>query len=177
MSRRSSARHAHRGSDQAEQLEGWAVRHDVARDGTARWAKTGAGERIGEGWNSFARILSGQDGVLYGVTPDGFLFFYRDLARAERHGNSGDAKTEIAERHGLRVVRGKIPVPDLRIEYETREGDTARVNLELVTEHYRGRQVADKVHAGFSLYTPHGEADHLRRVLDQHELTAEILSL
>jgi hypothetical protein len=33
------------------------------------------------------------------------------------------------------------------------------------------------VHAGFSLYTPHGEADHLRRVLDQHELTAEILSL
>jgi hypothetical protein len=88
-----------------------------------------------------------------------------------------DARPEIAARNGLRMVRNKIPVPDLRIEYETREGDTARVNLELVTEHYRGRQVADKVHAGFSLYTPHGEADHLRRVLDQHELTAEILSL
>jgi hypothetical protein len=40
----------------------------------------------------------------------------------------------------------KIPIPDLRIEYETREGDAARVNLELVTEHYRGRHVADKVH-------------------------------
>jgi len=88
-----------------------------------------------------------------------------------------DARTEIAACHGLQVVRNKIPVPDLRIEYETREGDAARVNLELVTEHYRGRHVADKVHAGFSLYTPHGEADHLRRVLDQHELTAEILSL
>jgi hypothetical protein len=37
--------------------------------------------------------------------------------------------------------------------------------------------VAEKVRAGFSLYTPHGETDHLRRVLDQHELTAEILSL
>lgn len=87
------------------------------------------------------------------------------------------ARPEIAERHGLQVVRNKIPVPDLRIEYETRGGDVARINLELVTEHYRGRHVADKVHAGFSLYTPHGEADHLRRVLDQHELTAEILSL
>jgi hypothetical protein len=88
-----------------------------------------------------------------------------------------DARPEIAARHGLQVVRNKILIPDLRIEYETREGDAARVNLELVTEHYRGRHVADKVRAGFSLYTPHGEADHLRRVLDQHELTAEILSL
>jgi len=88
-----------------------------------------------------------------------------------------EARPEIAARHGLQVVRNKIPVPDLRIEYQTREGDAARVNLELVTEHYRGRHVADKVHAGFSLYTPRGEADHLRRVLDQRELTAEILSL
>jgi hypothetical protein len=87
------------------------------------------------------------------------------------------ARPEIAARHGLQVVRNKIPVPDLRIEYETPGGGMARVNLELVTEHYRGRHVADKVHAGFSLYTPRGEADHLRRVLDGHELTAEILSL
>jgi hypothetical protein len=37
----------------------------------------------------------------------------------EQHGHSGNAKAEIAERHGLRVARGKIPMPDLRIEYET----------------------------------------------------------
>jgi hypothetical protein len=88
-----------------------------------------------------------------------------------------DARPEIAARHGLQMVRNRIPVPDLRIEYEKPGGDTARVDLELVTEHYRGRHVADKVRAGFSLYTPRGEADRLRRVLDQHELTAEILSL
>jgi len=88
-----------------------------------------------------------------------------------------EGRQEIAARHGLEVVGSKIPVPDLRIEYETRDGEMARVNLELVTEHYRGRHVADKVHAGFSLYTPRGEADRLRRVLDQQELTAEILSL
>jgi len=96
----------------------------------------------------------------------------RDLARL-----GPSARKEIAERHGLRVVRNKIPLPDMQIEYETRDQDVARVNLELVTEHYRGRSVAEKARAGFSLYTPHGEADHLRRVLDQHELTAEILSL
>ena len=96
----------------------------------------------------------------------------RDIA-----GFGADARTEIAARHGLEVVGNKIPVPDLRIEYETLDGEIARVNLELVTEHYRGRHVAEKVHAGFSLYTPRGEADRLRRVLDQRELTADILSL
>jgi len=97
---------------------------------------------------------------------------YRDLARL-----GSQARPEIAERHGLRVVRNKIPIPDLQIEYETRDGDAARVNLELVTEHYRHRHVAEKARAGFSLYTPRGESDKLRRVLDQQELTAEILSL
>jgi hypothetical protein len=96
----------------------------------------------------------------------------RDVARFGAH-----ARPQIAERHGLRVVRNRIPVPDLRVEYETPERETARVNLELVTEHYRGSHIAAKVLAGFSLYTPHGEADHLRRVLNQHELTADILSL
>jgi hypothetical protein len=88
-----------------------------------------------------------------------------------------EASREIAARHGLRVVRGKIPVPDMRIEYERPDGEMARVDLELITEHYRGRSVAAKVLAGFSLYTPRGEGDRLRRVLDQRELTAEILSL
>jgi hypothetical protein len=96
----------------------------------------------------------------------------RDIARSGAH-----AKPEIAARHGLSVVRNKIPIPDLQIEYETRDGAMARVNLELVTEHYRGGQVGEKVRAGFSIYTPHGEADRLRRVLDERELTAEILSL
>jgi len=96
----------------------------------------------------------------------------RDLARF-----GTTARNEIAQRHGLQVVRNKIPIPDMQIEYETREGEIDRVNVELVTEHYRGRSVEEKVRAGFSLYTPHGEGDRLRRVLDQHELTAEILSL
>jgi hypothetical protein len=96
----------------------------------------------------------------------------RDLAKF-----GTGARQEIACRHGLQVVGGKMPVPDMRIEYETPDGEMARIDLELVTEHYHGRCVADKVRAGFSLYTPRGEADRLRRVLDRRELIAEILSL
>jgi hypothetical protein len=96
----------------------------------------------------------------------------RDIVKFGR-----DAKPEIARNLGLRVVRGRIPVPDVRIEYEKPNGEMAQVDLELVTEHYRGRSLVDKVKAGFSLYTPRGEGDRLRRVLDGQELTAEILSL
>ncbi len=96
----------------------------------------------------------------------------RDIAKL-----GANARPEIARRHGLRVVRGRIPVPDLRIEYENPAGEAARVDLELVTDHYRGHSIADKIKAGFSLYTPRGEADRLRRVLEGQELTAEILSL
>jgi hypothetical protein len=96
----------------------------------------------------------------------------RDLAKL---GN--EARPEIAARHGLQVVGNKIPIPDMQIEYETHDGDVTRVNLELVTEHYGGRQMAEKARAGFSLYTPRGEGDRLRRVLDQQQLTAETYSL
>ena len=102
---------------------------------------------------------------------------YHDLANLGPHLESTAKKKEIAERHGLQVVRGKIPLPDLRIEYETREGEMARVELELATEHYRGRTLAEKVRAGFSIYAHAQDAAGLRRVLDQRELTAEILSL
>ena len=102
---------------------------------------------------------------------------FHDLAKLGPEKHSVESKREIAEKHGLQLVRGKIPLPDLRIEYEDREGDMARVDLELATEHYRASNLAEKVRAGFSLYARAQDAPGLRRVLDQKELTAEILSL
>ena len=102
---------------------------------------------------------------------------YHDLAKLGEKRNSMDDKHAIAEKHGLQVVRGKIPVPDVRIEYETPDGERARVDLELATGHYRGRTLAEKVRAGFSIYARADDVSKLRRVLDQRELTAEILSL
>jgi hypothetical protein len=102
---------------------------------------------------------------------------YRDLANLGPGRASSEQKHLVAERHGLQVVRGKIPVPDIRIEYEARDGERARVDLELATSHYRGRNMAEKVRAGFSIYAHAEDASKLRRILDQRELTAEILSL
>ena len=102
---------------------------------------------------------------------------YHDLAALGKDRESTTHKRRIAERHGLQIVRGKIPVPDLRIEYETREGEKARIDLEFATGHYRGRNLAEKALAGFSIYASAQDASKLRRILDQRELTAEILSL
>jgi hypothetical protein len=102
---------------------------------------------------------------------------YRDLAKLGKDRSSGDGKHAVAETHGLQVVRGKIPVPDVRIEYETPDGERARVDLELATGHYRGRNLSEKVRAGFSIYARADDVSKLRRILDQRELTAEILSL
>ena len=102
---------------------------------------------------------------------------FHDLAKLGPEKHSAESKREIAEKHGLQLVRGKIPLPDLRIEYEDRDGNIARVDLELATEHYRGSNLTEKVRAGFSLYARAQDVSGLRRVLDQKELTAEILSL
>jgi hypothetical protein len=102
---------------------------------------------------------------------------YRELARLGPDHASAESKRTVADQHGLQVVRGKIPLPDVRIEYDTPDGERARVDLELATGHYRGRTLAEKVRAGFSLYAHADDVSKLRRVLDQQELTAEILSL
>jgi len=102
---------------------------------------------------------------------------YRDLAKCGKERKSASAKHAVAETHGLKLVRGKIPVPDVRIEYETPDGERARVDLELATGHYRLRNLAEKVLAGFAIYAHADEVSKLRRILDQRELTAEILSL
>jgi hypothetical protein len=102
---------------------------------------------------------------------------YKELAKAGPDTNPTDRKRQVAEQHGLQVVRGKVPLPDVRIEYETPDGEMARVDLELATAHYRGSGVAEKVRAGFAIYANAQDAPRLRRILDQRELTAEILSL
>jgi hypothetical protein len=101
----------------------------------------------------------------------------RDLAALEDEGWTAEALEQIAERHGLSVVGGKIPVPDLRIEYDTSEMERQHVDLELATRNYRPRALGEKAKAGFSLYARREDTSRLRRVLDESEITAKILFL
>jgi hypothetical protein len=101
----------------------------------------------------------------------------RDLAQMAPERDDPNAKERIAEKHGLQVVNGKIPVPDLRVEYETRELELRHVDLELATRDYRPRAMAAKAAAGFSLYGRSEDASRLRRVFDEREITARILTI
>jgi len=103
---------------------------------------------------------------------------YARLARASRDTtrNLETLRKEIAERYHLKVVSGRIPIPDLRIEYvNENENEIQRRDLELATEHYRPRGLSQKARAGFQIYARHGETDRLRRIRDDQELSAAIL--
>jgi hypothetical protein len=105
---------------------------------------------------------------------------YSRLARASQD-KTRDPRTsreEIANRYHLKVVSGKVPIPDLRIEY-VRENDNEiqRRDLELATDHYRPQGLSEKARAGFQIYAKRGETDRLRRIRNERELTAAILSL
>lgn len=135
---------------------------------------------------------------------DLYRLYYKEAARIERHSgkpirvvldfemkrnlnrgrvalgaekNNPEELDRLAKSHGLSVVDGKIPLPDLRIEYQTKAGELRHVDLELATRHYRPAGLTAKAKAGFSLHSFREDASRLRRILNDRELTAEILAL
>lgn len=104
---------------------------------------------------------------------------YRDLAKLKElpPAEQESRREQIAQEHGLKVVNRKIPLPDLRIEYETRDHEQARVDLELATKDYRASHLAEKGKAGFSVYAPASDADRVRAAIQDPHLISEILSL
>jgi hypothetical protein len=86
-------------------------------------------------------------------------------------------RQKIAADHGLTVVDGKIPLPDLRIEYETAEREQTKVDVELVTSDYHRQSLAAKARAGFAIYAMKEDMGPLRRAIADPELTKEIYSL
>jgi len=86
-------------------------------------------------------------------------------------------QAEVARQNGLTVIQGKIPLPDLRIEYETVNGESARVDLELTTGHYHGPALRTKAEAGFKMYAADGSGSRLSRALEERDIIVSILSL
>jgi len=50
------------------------------------------------------------------------------------------------------MVDEHVQFPDLRIEYEGRDGRREIKDVEIMTPHYRGAHAASKVSAGFTRY-------------------------
>jgi hypothetical protein len=98
----------------------------------------------------------------------------RDRAKLGKQSSDPQEIERLAAKHGLVVVDGKIPLPDMRIEYQTADLELNRVDLEWATRHYRPQGVAEKAKAGFSLYSCREDASRLQRILDDQELTSRI---
>ena len=63
------------------------------------------------------------------------------------------AKVESAEALGLPVdENGRVHYPDAQIEYSDEMGVSGRVNVEVTSGDYRGRNIQSKAAAGFSLH-------------------------
>jgi hypothetical protein len=99
---------------------------------------------------------------------------YRDLNKMDPAKNADQERDRIAGRHGLKVVDGSIPIPDLRIEYETEALHIEHIDLEFATREYRSQGMASKARAGFHMFARHQDIPRLRRVLREQELTARI---
>jgi hypothetical protein len=102
---------------------------------------------------------------------------YRKLSQVDPNKQLAYERIRLASEYDLKVVNDKIPVPDLRIEYEDECRDLHRLDLEIATRDYRPHGLAEKAKAGFHLFARPQDHPKLRRVLDTHEITAEIFAL
>ncbi len=102
---------------------------------------------------------------------------YRKLSQVDPNKKLAYERIRLASEFDLKVVSDKIPVPDLRIEYEDECRDIHRLDLEIATRDYRPQGLAEKAKAGFHLFARQQDHPKLRRVLDTQEITAEIFAL
>jgi hypothetical protein len=102
---------------------------------------------------------------------------YRKLSRVDPHKELAYERIRVANEYDLKVVNHKIPVPDLRIEYEDECRELRRLDLEIATHDYRPQGLAEKAKAGFHLFARQQDHPKLRRVLDSQEITARIFAL
>jgi len=69
-----------------------------------------------------------------------------------RPGRGAEEIARWAHEHDLPMVDDHVQFPDLRIEYEGRDGGREIEDVEVMTPHYRGAHAAGKVSAGFTRY-------------------------
>src|SRR5713101_6527072 len=83
----------------------------------------------------------------------------------------------VAQEQGLTLSDGTIHLPDIQVEYETREGGIERQNLELLSRNYREEGIRGKAAAGFKIYARSGDTNRVRRALHDTGVIREVLSV
>jgi hypothetical protein len=102
---------------------------------------------------------------------------YQALSRMRPDKDPRFERIFIANQFDLKVVDGKIPIPDLRIEFEDDCREVGRLDLEIATRDYRPQGLSEKAKAGFHMFAREQDHAKLRRVLDTQEISARIFAL
>jgi predicted transcriptional regulator len=98
---------------------------------------------------------------------------FKDRAEGERR----DRLEAFAKEHGLTISETVIRVPDVQVEYETRDGELERTNLELISENYRAEGIRSKAESGFTIYARGDDTTRVRRALHDTHTVERILSI
>jgi DNA-binding PadR family transcriptional regulator len=85
--------------------------------------------------------------------------------------------TEVAREQGLTIHGTSIHLPDIQVEYQTRDGGVGRQNLELLSRNYREDGIRGKAAAGFKIYARSGDTNRIRRALHDTGMVREVLSV
>lgn len=80
------------------------------------------------------------------------------MRRMRDHKAGEEARARAAADLGVPVQDGRVLVPDAQVEYVDGRGQDGRCNVEVASEHYRGREIRAKAQAGFALYAASGRA-------------------
>ena len=131
----------------------------------ARGIPRGRGLRAGR---EECRKLDGEGATVRRIRCDSELKSAVAKAAEKARARSGREAAErvkqgAAAALGVPVVDGKVIYPDLQIEYVDAEGRGGRINAEVATGHYRAKEIAAKLAAGFRMHAADGRA---RRKLD-----------
>lgn len=124
---------------------------ELAHDAHLYRAYTKAGDRLVSGGARIRRV------VLEEELKREYQRFLQASNRRRRDSDgrpdrSADEIAEWARSHQLPIIDDHVQFPDVRIEYDARDGQRAIEDLEVMTPHYRGAHAAAKGSAGFSCY-------------------------
>jgi hypothetical protein len=103
------------------------------------------------------------------------VFSAINKARSRFDPDYAERKHQAASDNGLKIVDGRIVFPDLRIEFETRDQEMDKIDLELATGDYKASQMRAKHAAGLKIYAPATAAGS--PAIRDPEIVAELISL
>jgi hypothetical protein len=134
---------------------GFVKPRELAHDSRLYQAYLRSAERIAERGGRIRRV------VLDHELKRDYQRFLQDHHRERRPGRRTVTRDPVdvaqwcQEQH-LSSIDGHVQFPDVRIEFDDRDGRWEREDIEVTTPHYRGRQLAAKGQAGFTCYRATG---------------------